>query len=212
MTTLIKALYRGDGDYQNHRQLKFTLTQGMVRTNLASGGIGREIFEQPLVSSIKNHVNDTWKKTHFLSFSEDIDRAISFGKGRANKDCDCDTYFDPDDDTKDEWDFIILTLTEEKLLGLREIECGVYSCYFIPGTKKYQPLYPLILIDVLTVLSNSPSRAPQDISALSNARRDKEWLILPAFPEDFVYAVENSAYLDCAVFSQIEKYSILRNV
>lgn len=202
------TLYRGDGDYRNERELKTMLTQDLVKTNLVNGGIGREIFEMPLVEHIQNHVNDNWKKTHFLSFSEDFDRAIAFGKGRKNENNGFDTWYD--DEERYSWDFVILTLKPNTLLGLREVGVGIYTAHFIPGTKRFLPTYNLILIDVVkSLLSHNQSTVKHQV-ALSNARRDKEWLIFPAYVQDFGPAVEFSGLLDCNVFSEISRYYITR--
>lgn len=211
MNSLNKTLYRGDGDHYNQRELKTILKQSLVRTNMAGGGIGREIFEQPLIACIQDHVNGNWKKTHFLSFSEDINRAISFGKGKDNQDRDHEIFFDPDDVNSDKWDFLILTLTGQKLEDFQKLKQGVYSCCFIPGTKAYLPRYPIILMDVVQILSGHPPRTEMEKKALENAKRDKEWLLLPALAHDFGGSVEYRGYLDCRVFTEIETFSLVKD-
>jgi len=195
-------LFRGDGDYRKERDLRNLLSRDLIKTNLVNGGIGREIFELPLIENIRNHVNDKWKKTHFLSFSEDFERAVTFGKGKGNENREYENYYEDDD----KWDFIILSIAIEKFLDVKEISPGVYQTYFIPSFNVFQPRYYLLVIDVNTVLSASPIIDSHYAAALANARRDKEWLIFPAHLKDFGNRIEFSGLLDCALFSEISKY------
>lgn len=201
----LPILYRGDGDYRGDRDLKRLFQQGLVATNLVNGGFGREIFETPLRDSIKKHVNYKWTKTHFLSFSEDVDRAFTFGIGQTNPGMKYENYYEEDN----LWDFLVITLDCKTLLSVTEIADGVFSAHFEPSFLQFKPKYNLVLIDVVKALrSKSPSN-DEDRSALANAEKDKEWLILPALAKDFGNSIEFRGLLDCVVFSGINRYKLV---
>ncbi|MEQ8362029.1 MAG: hypothetical protein RH948_04115 [Cyclobacteriaceae bacterium] len=201
-----QILYRGDSDYNRERDLRGLLHQGLLKTNLVNGGDGREVFERPLIDSIRFHVSDNWKKTHFLSFTEDINTAFNFGKGIRNIGMEFEAYYEDDDD----WHFAILTLDIQNLSNINELSDGVYSAYFIPVFKDFLPKYDLIIIDVVKALSHLPITNSEEQVSLYNAGRDKEWLIFPASVKNFGRnMMQFRGLLDCALFSDISKYLII---
>jgi hypothetical protein len=199
MSKLTAHLFRGDGDYAGTRNLKNLLKRGFVQTNLVNGGSGREIFERPIIQSIKNHVTDDWRSTHFLSFSENEQTAINFGLGRSNQNREFDEYWDEDDD----WDFLILSITGHNFIDVEEKSPGIYSARFIPSFKQFLPTYDILLINVVKVLSSVPADDSKHREALFNAKRDSEWLLLPTQPTDFSGRTEFRGLLDAILFSDI---------
>ena len=109
---------------------------------MSKGGIGREIFEMPLIDCIKNHVNTQWEKTHFLSFTEDINRAIFFGRGKENFNKEYVECYEDDDS----WDFALFNLAADSLLDVVEVENGIFSAQFVPSLNEFKPKYKIVLI------------------------------------------------------------------
>lgn len=195
-------LFRGDGDYSESRKLRTLLDRGLVQTNLVNGGNGRQIFEKPIIENIQNHVTDNWKTTHFLSFTESFEVAIDFGRGRRNASKEFDEYLDE----RNSWDFIVFSIESNTLDQLRELSPGVYSTSFVPSFKQFLPVYNIVLIDVVKVLSNAPKSDLIWKNALDNAKRDLEWLLLPAATTNLGRGTEFRGLLDCVIFSEISKY------
>jgi hypothetical protein len=169
-------LYRGDQDPQNTRKLKDTLGSGLLLTNLCNGGIGKEIFNQPLKKSITKHVSTGWGKTHFLSFSENKEVALHYGSQ--------DKLFDETYELKEYWDFALLTLQTNRISqhSLKSIDNGVYSAEFPPTCKEFLPSFRMIIINVEAHLKSINDSDSCFMDAINKAKRDKEWLILPTFP------------------------------
>ena len=175
---LPKYLYRGDRDSLNTRKLKNTVGSGLLLTNLCSGGDGKKIFNQTLAASINTHVSIGWDKTHFLSFSEDEERALYYATGNFN---DYEEVYD----LKGAWDFVLLTFDTGRLTdaSIEEVKSGLYKANFIPSCKEFQPSFPTYLIDVSKHLKSLSAHTAIDLrKAIANAEQDKEWLVLPAFP------------------------------
>ena len=193
-------LFRGDGDYLGTRNLKGLLSRG--QTNLVGGGNGREIFEKPIIENIQNHITDNWKNTHFLSFSENLDTAVNFGRGSGNLAKEFNEYWEEEDS----WDFVVLSIDSHNLVDLKEQSPGVYSTHFVPTFKQFLPIYNIVLIDVVKVLSTFPVKDVRHKRALENAKRDSEWLLLPAASANFGTGTEFRGLLDSGIFSEIQKY------
>ena len=86
---------------------------------------------------------------------------------------------------------------------------GVYCGIYEPQLRKFQMFpgfYKVILINVREAISAQPQH-PNFTKVLSNATRDKEWLILPATETELnAGTVQYSGILDGACISEIVKY------
>ncbi len=145
---LPQSLYRGDQDPVNKRDLKATLGSGLLLTNLCKGGIGKEIFNQPLKKSINAHVAIGWNKTHFLSFSENKETAFYYASN--------DKEYEETYEVKVPWDFTLMTFQTDRLTenSITQIDKGLFSAQFFPTCKKFLPSFKVFLIDVITHLKN----------------------------------------------------------
>jgi hypothetical protein len=72
-------LYRGDGDCQGIRFLHQTISFSQLQTNLINSGDKRLVFTEELLNLVKRHIETGWSRTHFLSFTEDINVAFHYG-------------------------------------------------------------------------------------------------------------------------------------
>lgn len=194
---LPRVLYRGDSDAHKVRDLKATINGGVLKTNLCSGGSGKEIFNRPLHDSVVKHIKDEWTKTHFLSFSESEERAFYYG-------CNDKNYI-PTDYTE-QWDFAVMTLDTNKLIARNVLEKGIFSAEFIPTSKIFWPKFRVILIDTLSHLKSISSSNNDLHIAIAKAETDKEWLILPASP--FANTGEFSGLLDVNCLSERRVFSL----
>jgi hypothetical protein len=167
----LKKLYRGDSDKAGDRILKKSIREGFLCTNLISGGNPRSIFREPLLDLVKRHITPGWGKTHFLSFSEYKDKAVEFGAyGFIGDHC---PYYD----YEDIWHFALLKFDPTNLGTTIERERGVYVCSYTNSLIEFRDGCRILLINTVEYLkANSALNAD---SELSNAERDKEWLILP---------------------------------
>lgn len=196
---LPEYLFRGDSDPNNKRNLKSTLFNGLMMTNLCNGGSGKEIFNRPLQQSINAHVSIGWDKTHFLSFSESKDIALHYG-------CN-DNNYEEIYDEKGDWDFALITFKTSLLdSNIRQVGHGIYSANFIPTCKEFLPLFKILLIDVVTHLESLNILNTDLRDAIFKAERDKEWLILPAYP--FANS-EFSSKLDTNCISAIDRFKFI---
>jgi hypothetical protein len=126
-----------------------------------------------------------WGKTHFLSFSSELDTARKFAVG--DKDVGL-THCDGK-----QWDTSIITLGTDSVQEIQGIDEGIYICTYLSRQaascslsfpeqvmrlfdKASQKRHKVLLIDVATYLQ---ANAPSMRQAIENAMRDKEWLILP---------------------------------
>lgn len=186
-------LYRGDSDPRGERKLKETFHTALLLTAMANGGNGREIFSAPLNQLINRHVGTGWHKSHFFSFSADEKVAINYG---SNFKQNYEVY-----DDRELWDFTVVTFDTTRLIQNRItlIQDGIYSAQFAPLNREFLPIYNIILIDVFTHLRKISVSASDPILAISNAERDKEWLILPTAP--FEHRGEFTGKLDTACVS-----------
>lgn len=176
MNELPKLLYRGDSDKENVRQIRNTLNFGILLTGLSGGGNGREVFLNPLQNLVHRHVVSGWNKTHFLSFTSDIDKAFYYGVGDSS-------YYQTS--TDDKWDFALFTLSTEKFYpdSIVKLETGIYKASYFPSSREFLPLYTILLIDVVSFLHEMQLSGSEDFSkSIFNAKRDKEWLVYPATP------------------------------
>lgn len=201
MQSLPTLLFRGDSDRFNKRLLKSTFNSELFLTNLISGGNGREIFSNTVGQLLNRHIATGWDKTHFLSFSTDEQRAFHYGSDGK-----------PFNDVYDEsgnWDFAVLTFDTSLLIqdSIREVETGIYSAQFVPSCIEFLPTYKVILIDAVSHLKSIASINNLDLTtAIANADKDKEWLILPASP--FNNQGEFTAKLDahCITDKRVYRY------
>lgn len=167
-----KNLYRGDSDKDGDRLLKSQLRHRLLFTNLISRGNGSVIFNKPLIELVKNHINPGWSKTHFLSFTESIDKALKFGSHEFSRECYPKIDYD-----NDSWDFALLVLNTGRLSNLRLIEKGVYECFYKHSLIEFQDGCKILLVNTVEYLK---ANMELDVDAqLKNAQRDEEWLVLP---------------------------------
>jgi hypothetical protein len=172
-----EKLYRCDCDPDGKRKLKQTFGKGEILTNLSNGGFGREIFQFPIENLVGQHVNPRWQQTHFLSFSEDEEIALRYSSSGS----EYIEYYDNDE----AWDFALMVFGKNQIRNkpIKEIAEGIYLCHYTPQLISNQPSASIILIDVLKHLKYQASLVIGKFdAAITNAKRDKEWLILPASP------------------------------
>ncbi|MEC4678298.1 MAG: hypothetical protein VST69_06040 [Nitrospirota bacterium] len=195
---LPEFIYRGDSDPETKRKLKTQYPGSAycgLLTNLSNRGSGREIFSEPLVSTVNRHVDEGWSKTHYLSFSESEVRAKVFAEGKSGKKL---KLVD-----KGHWDAALIRLDTQKFSKIKELEVGVFCCSY-PGNSVEggdnltleerimrqqsnvhcagQPS-SILLINVISFLSAQFKATGENFSkALKNARKDSEWLVLPLGP------------------------------
>ena len=203
---LPERLYRGDTDSKNQRNLRHAVDHGFIMSNLASGGIGRDIFEKPLLHLIDKHVAYEWNQTHFLSFSEDKNIAISYG----NKD---GKLVEEDWSSTKDWDFILITLKLNEIEDIQQVGDCVYKCNYTPTTFEFARLsdkYSLILINVVQTLSISSERELYEDSILKS-KESREWLLLPAteVPLNF-NTIEFSSKIDTGNVFTFQKFKFIR--
>lgn len=176
-------LYRGDDDKTGIRKLKSTIHHHQFQTNLINGGEGRTIFEVPLTNLITSHVGVGWEKTHFLSFSEEIQVAYRYGsRNPLLRTEEFNARYSDYLEDNDKWDFALLTLHTDSIQWTN-LENGVFEGKFDPALtlfKKTGVPYRVILMDVKTILTKWKDFDTSYSKAFSNASRDKEWLLLPA--------------------------------
>lgn len=197
---LPKLLFRGDNDKCNKRQLKSTLNSGVLLTNLCNGGNGREIFSNSLGQLVYKHIGTEWDKTHFLSFSCDEQRAFYYGgKFKLHE----EVY-----DIAEPWDFAVLTFDTATLIAdsIKEIDTGIYSAIFNPTCKEFLPIYNVILIDAYSHLTKINSANSNLTTAIENADRDKEWLILPANPFGNNGELTSKLDTNCIIDKRVFRY------
>jgi hypothetical protein len=175
ITKIPKLLFRGDSDKQNFRKIKETFNSGVLLTSLSSGGVGKIIFKQPLNELIVKHIGVGWNKTHFLSFSSNKDIALKYGSDKENIE---EVYND-----NENWDFLLFTFSTELLIKEKiiEVSTGVYKAEFHPNCKEFLPTFTIILINCYDYLSHITEGNKLNFKKeINNAKKDSEWLILPA--------------------------------
>ena len=186
-----KLLYRGDSDQEGQRKLKSTFNRGLLLTNLISGGNETEIFRKSIGLLVNEHIANVWGKTHFLSFTTDVKIALHYGSyGKAFE----EVYAE-----NEGWDFAVFPFdtTPPNKYDIKEIETGIYVAQFYPTCKEFLPTFKLILIDALSHLKSISNKNNIDLTkAITKAKHDSEWLILPASP--FGHNGEFTAKLDTA--------------
>lgn len=166
-----EKLYRGDADRKNCRQLKTHLKNGLLFTNLISGGNGSIVFKKPLVELVKEHISPGSDKTHFLSFSELEERAFDFGSYGF----DGDVY--PFYEEESNWDFALLTFDTSHIISCNLIDTGVYKCHYKTLNKEFDGSFNFVFINTVEYLNANTNFNTE--SQIKNAERDKEWLMLP---------------------------------
>lgn len=200
MVTLPRYLYRGDSDMANKRQLRTTINHGLLMTNLSRGGNGQEVFQKPLVKLINTHVSIGWEKTHFLSFTTESEVAFFYAAGKK---------FHYQTHTDDNWNFAIFTLDTSLFNpdSIEQVDTGIYKATYYPTCREFLPFFTVILIDVSTCLRNIQDSFNDNlINAISNADRDKEWLLFPATA--MRDSSEYTSKLDTGCIAQKEVYII----
>lgn len=166
---------------------------------------------------VEKHVNGTWEKTHFLSFTADRNVAELFASGPAGK------RLSPLGSDAPDWDTAILTLDTRRLSTKEEEGVGIYRCTFkhrreisstwtvlshaleIEENNRGDAPVSVMFIDVLTVLNALPGRTEEVAQAIRKAERDHEWLILPLDP----FEGQLTAKLDDSCISRKEKFKLL---
>lgn len=205
-----KFLYRGDSDKYNKRSLKSKHNTGL-HTNFLNGGDERIVYAHPIEVLANRHVDLSWDKTPFLSFSSNPKVAYRYGIHCTldRVDEELAEYLDYyNDDEK--WDFAMLEIDTSRL-NINNLSVGVYEGFFKPNLRAFWKdtgLYRIIIIDVKTVLSNAKDGNDYS-SAIQKATDDEEWLI---FPATLMQLNPNgyhgySAILDDGCISLITKYA-----
>jgi len=216
-----QLLYRGDGDAQNERSLRIVYpgsAYGGLLTNLSNGGSGRDIFSSPFISTVNHHVDEGWAKTHYLSFSEYRARAMTFASGKSGKNL-------KPVERGGSWDAALITLDTGRFTKCEELEIGVYRCLYprkpisasqlsIPelimrsfdNAKLVGQPVEILLIDVASFLCAQVEKTKEDLStAIANAKRDAEWLVLPTgyaveIPGEFTSKLDDGCILGFECF------------
>ena len=192
-------LFRGDSDQDNYREIRATINSGLLLTPLCKGGNGREIFSNSIGQLVNKHIGKGWDKTHFLSFSSEEQTAFHYGSRGKQHD---EVY-----DYKENWDFAVFTFDTTLLTpdSIKEIDKGIYFAQFTPICKEFLPTYNVVFINAVIHLKSIANTISIDLTtAIANATRDSEWLVLPASP--FGYQGEFTAKLDTACITDKRVY------
>jgi len=219
-----QLLYRGDGDALKERSLRTVYpgsAYGGLLTNLSNGGSGREIFSSPLISTVNRHVDVGWEKTHYLSFSEHRARAMVFASGKSGKDLKPVEF-------RGSWEAALITLDTGSFTKYEELEIGVYRCLYLrnpistsqlsipalmmrlgDNAHRVEHSVEILLIDVVSFLCAQIEKTKEDLStAIANAKRDAEWLVLPT---DYAVEIhgEFTSKLDDGCIQSFERFRFL---
>jgi hypothetical protein len=217
-------LYRGDADPKLLRHVREYWNRGWLQTNLGSGGRGSDIYSAPLIALVEAHVNATWPRTHFLSFSADRAVAESFARGE-----DSSKALAPAAPDSTEWDTSIFTFDCSRLSAVGKLAEGFLLCRYPHHPQGTVPLsasaigrmimdhhrggveVPVVLVDVLSALAAADSEDPAVLEAQRKASCDQEWLVLPLEPHtnELNNRVELTALLDDSCISDREKFRLL---
>lgn len=206
MNNIPNFLYRGDSDSKHERSLHEQYdpnlnggfsSSGVLLTNLNNSGCGKDIFDESFHELVQNHVDPGWKKTHFLSFSENIETAIFYGAIGQ----DYVPYID-----ENNWSFILITLSlnSSKIKSFEKIYSGIYKLTYETDLIEFNSIAILLLLDVyeyfckLKQLKKNISR-----QQFENAKKDKEWLILPI---NYISNGEFSCKMPTDLISNIDYY------
>jgi hypothetical protein len=192
-----KQLYRGDKRGNSTLPEKYR-TEGLL-TKFINGGNSAYIAKVGLAESIRVHVAPTdsverilQSKSSFLSFSSDRDQALYYAsEGNSSNVIQCHDYAEkrylftidtseciPTDDpgiysleyTCNQELIQPNALTPDDLIVAKSVHCEF--------CKEGKQTHRLLLLDVVAFLSRHPHSAKSN-SAIGNAQRDSEWLILP---------------------------------
>jgi len=194
-------LFRGDSDSFDKRHLRSTVNNGLLLTNLCSGGNGREIFNSSLIQLLSQHIIIGWDKTHFLSFSSDESIAFFYGSNGNSYE---ETY-----DHAEQWDFIVLTLDTSIFISqsIKEISQGIYMARYSPTCKEFTKSFPILLIDTVLYAESIANKNSSNNIMIDKAKNDKEWLVFPAYP--FGNNGEFAAKLDTNCISKKRYFVII---
>ena len=193
---LPRFIYRGDSDPSNKRRLREVYpgsVYGCILTNLSNHGSGLEIFTQSLTLSANKHVGEGWGQSHFLSFSQELGRAMVFASGP------CGHKLKPSINDAS-WDTSLITLETQRFKKIEKLENGVFRCSYLGhlpngGSNLSVPqhiirqfaksnhagkLSTIVLIDVVSFFDSQKFKSSLNLNyAIKNAKRDSEWLVIP---------------------------------
>lgn len=188
----IPTLYRGDSDNSNKRKLRI-LSSSEIYTNLINEGNPSEI-NGDLLSLINKHVNIGNKKTHFLSFSENIETAIYYGLNGESKE-----YYPCDECGKGNT-FALITFDYKSDYKCDVLTSGIYNLKVRNNQfddKQDNYLEDIILIDVVSFIQNKDI----PLKVKENSLRDKEWLLYPNRDIKLRNVIEKTAGVKKQLFS-----------
>lgn len=217
-------LYRGDADSRCERQLVATWGKAGLLTNMSQGGNGKALLATPFVQAINQHVFTGWTKTHFLSFSEDINIARGFAVGRSGKRIQAPI--------SNFWQAAVLTLSKSNMTSISPVGSpvipGVWHCKYKAHhtvghadnlgdalgrvlANKNNPVKEanIWIVDVVTLLNYYKRQGVPSLDpAIGFATGDKEWLVLPIDPCPSIHG-ELTAIVDDHCISKCEKYVLV---
>lgn len=169
-------------------------------SKLANGGDPYGIIKEGYANRLQIHIGKTWDKTHFLSFSQDVNRAIHFSKGKddpaALGNITADGFRFPSEQSSWEHTICILVKLEISKDQIRPL-CLPYEGVYNLGYN--EDFNNALIIDAVVFLNSLPTeeRLPSFDNILRSANTDSEWIILPTdpLPPQFGQDIGNSALL-----------------
>lgn len=169
-------LYRGDSDKYNKRNLRDTIKDWYLFSNVINQNNIRGVSHDSLKAHIHKHVDEGWKTTNMLSFSEDKNIALSFGMGVEGNQFDEQFYtYGKYCENENDWDFVLIEIDGGD--NLKKIDNGVWL-YQVEkgGLSMFDFGYRALFINVVEYLA---AQGLTKLKAFENAKRDKEWLVFP---------------------------------
>lgn len=197
------VLYRGDSDKDNVRKIRSTIQNNLFLTNLTSGGSGDLIFTEKILNLVIFHVDPGWSKSHFLSFSEDEEKAKEYALHDLDNTID---YFEYDGDGN-AIDYVMIELNRTLLTSITEIDHGLFRCLYKSELISSGLTSEIFLIDAYNFLQKHSNSSNSD-EAKHKSQRDKEWLVLPQNPIRLNFGkIEYTGILDGGCIGRVTKYS-----
>jgi hypothetical protein len=215
-------LYRGDADPAKKRRLKESWgSHGYLFTNMANGGDPLAIFNTPLIKSIQQHVAFGWDKSHFLSFSESRAIAEKYAGGAPTRSLEIS-------DGKS-WDALVLTIDTSQFVDVIRVEPGIYAASFAgksvvgdtndvgymlmrywANNDTQGSIVRILLVNLVEQIAAHREKEPSLEIAYKNAKRDREWLILPIDKPlgDGNMGIGFPGCIDDACISECKKYRV----